>query len=585
MRFRFQHTLLAAFFGLIAALVLVLVVLAGTSLRERLEGFQRDELARELELGAEMIRSSPHLPADSLAGLIAARLGYRVSVLDSTGIFLGDSQVAAEGLPRMQPLSGRPELSGALEGGTGFAREASLTGPRLLFAAQRVPWQGRSVVLRLTASLEAVDQAVGRAQAAVAAAGLLAALVALGLSSLVGQLYVRPLLTLRERAAAIAAGDFRRWRPRPPRVAEPDELGIALNRLAEQVESRFTELERERDEMQTLIDTMAEGVIALTAQGRVLRINRAAREVLQLPEPAAYAHIGTLVRQRDLRELLEDSALHPFQAREIAIGTRHFIASSRLLEGGGSVTTLLDVSEIRRLEQMRRDFVANVSHELKTPLTSVRGFAETLLEHDPPAELRRQFLERIRLNTLRLQRLVDDLLDLSRLESGGWMAQPERVDVGASAWEAWEAFETRAAEKGIGFTIEGEAMAVADHDGLAQVFQNLFDNALRYTARGRIEVLLSRNDRTVVVAVRDTGAGIPARSLPRIFERFYRVDAARSREAGGTGLGLAIVRHLVQGMGGEVAAESELGKGTTVRFTLPAAPAGQGGGGYVTAVT
>ena len=576
MRVRIRHPLFAGFLGLLAVLVSLIVFLAGTGLRRQLEGFYRAELARELSLGAEMIRMSPDLHPDTLAGLVASRLEYRVSILDSAGAVLGDSQVDVVGLARMRPLTGRSELAEAWQGRIGFAEEDSPSGPRLLYAAAVVPHRGGSVALRLTAPLDPVDRAVGRAQAAVAAAGLLAALVAVALAYLLTHLLTRPLIALRERAVALSNGDFSRRMPRHLRVAELDELAAAFNRLAEQVASRFGELGRERDEMQALIDTMAEGVIALNAQGRVLRINRAARDVLQIPEPPAYALIGTLVRQRDLRDLLEDSATHPFQAREINIGLRHFIASSRLLERGGSVTTLLDVTEIRRLEQMRRDFVANVSHELKTPLTSVRGFAETLLEDDPPADLRRQFLERIRGNTLRLQRLVDDLLDLSRLESGGWMAKVERVEVAAVAREAWEALESRAREKGIAFVVEGHEVALADADGLAQVFQNLLDNALRYTSEGRIRVGMSRRDRTLEVSVEDTGMGIPARSLARIFERFYRVDSARSREAGGTGLGLAIVRHLVQEMGGEVSASSELGKGTTIRFTLPAAPPGLG---------
>jgi two-component system phosphate regulon sensor histidine kinase PhoR len=220
---------------------------------------------------------------------------------------------------------------------------------------------------------------------------------------------------------------------------------------------------------------------------------------------------------------------------------------------------------------VRRDFVANVSHELKTPLTSIRGFAETLLEDDPPEPLRRQFLENVRRNTLRLQRLVDDLLDLSRLEAGRWDLQAEPVDVAAAAREAWQAVEPHARGKGVSFGVAGAGVAAADDQALAQVFQNLFDNALRYTPEGgSVGVEIHTDQGLVHVAVSDTGSGIPARSLPRIFERFYRVDPARSREEGGTGLGLAIVRHLVQGMGGEATAESELGRGTVIRFTLPA---------------
>jgi signal transduction histidine kinase len=404
------------------------------------------------------------------------------------------------------------------------------------------------------------------------ASTLIAAAIALVGAHLLSRAFTQPLVALTERAGALAAGDFSRRAQRNIPIAEVDELSIAFDRLAEQLDTRLAELGRERDEMQALIDTMAEGVVALTANARVVRMNRAARDFLDVPAPTPLAPVGTLVRQPELRALLEESVVRPVQARELRIGERHYLVSSRLLERGGSVTTLLDVSEIRRLEQVRRDFVANVSHELKTPLTSIRGFAETLIEDDPPDPLRRQFLDLVRKNTLRLQRLVDDLLDLSRLESGGWQAEANPVDVALTAREAWQAFDAAAREKGVAFELYGDALARGDDQGLSQIFQNLFDNALRYTpAGGRIRVSVRELDGVASVEVTDTGSGIPARSLPRIFERFYRVDPARSREAGGTGLGLAIVRHLVQSMGGEAMAESELGRGTTIRFTLPLA--------------
>jgi signal transduction histidine kinase len=275
---------------------------------------------------------------------------------------------------------------------------------------------------------------------------------------------------------------------------------------------------------------------------------------------------------------------------------------------------------VRRLESVRRDFVANVSHELKTPLTSIRGYVETLLaDPDLPAELQRPFLEVVQKNAERLHHIVDDLLDLSRLESGGW--RPELHDVNAIdvLQDVWSSCAERAGQKHITFVLPDSGFVVrADPGGLRQIFTNLLDNAVRYTPDGgRIEVrasstALNGNGRTphaptvvqprdvpvarqrnapvaeqrgapaerldapaaassyIVFEVRDTGAGMPSDAIPRIFERFYRVDPARSRADGGTGLGLSIVKHLVESMGGDVAAESELGKGTTIRFRLPA---------------
>jgi two-component system phosphate regulon sensor histidine kinase PhoR len=325
--------------------------------------------------------------------------------------------------------------------------------------------------------------------------------------------------------------------------------------------------------MQALIDAMAEGVIALTDDARILRTNRAGRALLHLPQESWFAPVGALVRHPELRDLLEESVVKPFRQREVALGDRHLIMSAQLLDQGGAVVTFLDVTEMRRLEQVRRDFVANASHELKTPLTTIRGFAETLLEDDPPDALRRDFLTSIRDNTLRLQRMVEDLLDLSRLESGAWSARREEVAVGEVAAECWYDFRTRAEEAGVRFVLEGSGIALADEQGLRQVFRNLIENSLRYTGRGGTIAVRARPERGMVrVEVSDTGAGIPSRALPRIFERFYRADTARARSEGGTGLGLAIVRHLIQAMGGEVGAESELGKGTTIWFTLPEPP-------------
>ncbi len=236
------------------------------------------------------------------------------------------------------------------------------------------------------------------------------------------------------------------------------------------------------------------------------------------------------------------------------------------------MVTFLDVTESRKLETIRQDFVANASHELKTPLTTMRGFAETLIEDDPPEPLRQDFLRMIHSSSLRLQRVVDDLLDLSRLDSGAWQAHLEEIDVGSVADSVWATLDHKAREKDVRYMVEGHGSVRADPSGLTQILTNLFHNALRYVDQGgTVWVRIVPDGETMAVEVADDGAGIPAADLPRIFERFYRVDAARSRAEGGTGLGLAIVRHLVSAMDGTVEAESELGSGTTVRIRLPSA--------------
>jgi len=573
-RLRIHHPLFTGFLGVTGLLVILIVALVGTGLRRDLLETYRAELRRELALAAWIVARTDSEDADSVARAITERIGYRVSLIDTSGVVLGDSYVEEGRMPQVENHRGRPEVQGVLSGDeVTFAQRTSATvGVPLLYAAYLARFRDIPVVLRVAAPLDTVEGTVRRVQRTVALTGLFATALALLVAYLLSVVLARPLVVLAERARALGRGDFSARVPMGPGVAELSDLAAAFNRLSEELQARVTELRRDRDEMSALIDTMAEGVVALTDDARVLRVNRAARALLGLPaDIPVYAPVGTLVRQQELRELLEESVVRPVQSQEIQVGDRVLLAASRRLALGGAVTTFLDITETRRLEQVRRDFVANASHELKTPLTSIRGFAETLLEGEPPPNLKAQFLASIRDNTLRLQRLVEDLLDLSRLESGGWSAARERVSVGDVAHEAWRMFEEAAAAREVAFAVEGDATVVADPQGLVQIFRNLMENALRHTDEGgHLHVTVSRPAAGLAeIAFSDDGEGIPSRALPRIFERFYRADSSRARDIGGTGLGLAIVRHLVGAMGGEVWAESTLGQGTTIHFTLP----------------
>jgi two-component system phosphate regulon sensor histidine kinase PhoR len=572
LRFRIHHRLFAGFFGIVGLMGLLTVVLVGSGLRRELIRAFEDELSRQLALAEWIVLESGGAAPDSITRAVTARIGYRTSVISLDGTVLGDSHVARERLPDVESHSDRPEVVGALAGRLAFAQRTSATiVDPLLYGARLVELDGTSVVLRIAAPLTDVDQVVRRAQRAVAVSGLLAMLLALVIAYLASRALSQPLVQLAESARRLAAGDLEERTPGRIGVPELDDLGVAVNTLTEELQARLSELGRERDEAQAVIDCMAEGVVALTEDARVLRTNHAARALLDLPEAIPGTSIGALVEHSELHAILEESVSGPVSAREVRLGDRRLLVSSRTLDGGGSVTTFLDVSEIRRLEQVRNDFVANASHELKTPLTSIRGFAETLLDGDPPERLRQDFLTSIRDNTLRLQRLVDDLLDLSRLESGGWVARLESVSVDEAAREAWAPYADKALGRKVTFRVEGGARVKADQHGLDQVFRNLFENALRHTDEGgRILVVVQRRGEGVVqVGVSDDGEGITAKALPRVFERFYRADSSRARDMGGTGLGLSIVRHLVNGMGGEVTAHSELDRGTTVQFTLP----------------
>jgi signal transduction histidine kinase len=320
---------------------------------------------------------------------------------------------------------------------------------------------------------------------------------------------------------------------------------------------------------------------------RVLHANPAARNLLALPPDPRGQSLPALIRHGELRRTIESAAREDVMVAEVAVDDRRLLVATRRVaqpgpedagRAGALVVTLVDLTQIRRLEGVRRDFVANVSHELKTPLTSIRGYVETLLSDDPGPEFRTQFLDVIRKNADRLQTLVDDLLDLSRIESGGWTPDLQDVDPARSAAEAWDSFADRARAARIEFVVLPAGPLVrADPSALRQVFGNLFDNAIRHTSPGgtiTVAVLPPPHGDArglVTIEVRDTGSGIPREALPRIFERFYRVDPARSRAEGGTGLGLSIVKHLTESMAGDASAASELGKGTTIRLRLPEA--------------
>jgi two-component system, OmpR family, phosphate regulon sensor histidine kinase PhoR len=353
-----------------------------------------------------------------------------------------------------------------------------------------------------------------------------------------------------------------------------------------ELRSKIEQLNLERDQLSALLSSGTEGLLQINHAGRIVFVNAAAFPLLGLPADARGQPISTMVRNADLRELLLNAATGISGApTEITVDDRQlFVICRPLPEDAGAVAAIIDLTEVRRLEVVRRDFVANVSHELKTPLTSIRGYTETLMADDLPDDVRKQFLDVIQKNTARIHRIVDDLLDLSRLQSGGWRPDIHEVDAAELVADVWAGCAEAARNRSIDFRVAASSRAhvAADPGGLRQVLSNLFDNALRYTPPGgRVSVKIDdvRNGRRpsghdrewVEIQVQDTGSGIPRESLPRIFERFYRADPARSRADGGTGLGLSIVKHLVESMSGEVSAESELGKGTTVRIRLPAA--------------
>src|SRR6267378_3132376 len=557
---------------LVAAAVAGSIIAADVLLRRHLEREIATELEREARLAAAFA------PADStrwpeFAALAGARLRRRVTLIDPDGHVRGDTEFDRASLARLENHRGRPEVRAVLDSAKSVGmneRLSASTNERQMYVAIRGgPPGGGLAIVRVSTTLAAVDTQVHAVQRAVAIAGLAMLLAAWVVAWLLARVLAGPLVHIGEAARDIAAG-------RPAefpdvRVPELAHQVDALRGMHHELERRFEDLRREREESRTLLEALSDGVLAADKRGAIISTNAAARRLLGYADTDPMPPLGELFHDRAHRALMREVLTGAVvEGRELDLGDRTVVVSARPLEDGGTLLVLSDVTDVRRLETIRRDFVANVSHELKTPLTAIAGYAETLAAESSDSQTT-GFSRTIVDNARRMQRLVDDLLDLSRIESGGWQPEPRNILIDAAAREAWRPFAERAASRDVQLETTADSASVnGDPEALRQIFTNLFDNALRHTPQGgRIRVTAERAGDDTVVRVSDTGSGIPADHLPRIFERFYRVDPGRSRQEGGTGLGLAIVKHLVEAHGGRVEAESELGRGTAILLHFP----------------
>ncbi len=379
------------------------------------------------------------------------------------------------------------------------------------------------------------------------------------------------LASLHQSALAIASGTHTHSFEPPPN-AEVAQITAVLGNIAELTSLNSMALRAEQALLRAITESLNEGVVVVNVRSQVVRINETARQLLRLKEAVPFP-TDYLPRDRTLRGLL-DVALsgHDAAPTETRVDDRTLSVTARPLIGGGAVLALYDLTPFRRLEAVRRDFVANVSHELRTPLTIISGFVETLQDDDIPLDLRHQFLGMASGNVRRMQRIVDDLLDLSRIESGGWLPNPIEMDLQPLVNEIIVALRATHSTKAVQLESAihaGAPIAFVDSTAIRQILTNLSENALRHTNTGSVQLFSEREDNGVWIGVRDTGSGIGTEHLSRIFERFYRADPSRSREAGGTGLGLSIVKHLADAHGGKVRAVSSLGRGTSIAAWFP----------------
>jgi two-component system, OmpR family, phosphate regulon sensor histidine kinase PhoR len=577
-----------AFLALLIAVLLPVDYYAERALRRDYERTGFDQLAAIARIALAYPPESSSLsvtqPADAsaLREWVAkmAASGARVTVITADGLVLADSQSDPE---TMENHAGRPEIREAFAKGDGQSIRHSVTIKRdLLYYAARFSVPGGSpVVLRFALPLQTVDVEMWEFRKRLWLASLMMLLVTGTASLLVSRFFSRRVERLRMFSRRVAEGDFR------PIDADRsgdalEALAVSLNDTAARLDRTIRALTEERNLSAAILGSMVEGVAVVNAAERLLFANHGFAEILELDAPPqSGSALVEVVRHTELieavREVLKGA---PRVQTEIVTGTlhQHFfavtVASVRASENSGAVIVLHDITDLRRLERVRRDFVANVSHELKTPLTAIQGFAETLLAgamHDPQNRLR--FLEIILDHSRRLARLTDDLLKLSKMDAERLELEIRRLSVPQFVESCIETTQRSAAEKDLRISVnvrETVPDIAADRRLLAEVLQNLLDNAIQYTASGgQIMVSASADGGEVTFTVSDTGIGIPQVDQPRIFERFYRVDVARSREVGGTGLGLSIAKHLVEAHGGRIWVESEVGQGSQFHFTVP----------------
>jgi two-component system, OmpR family, phosphate regulon sensor histidine kinase PhoR len=506
--------------------------------------------------------------------------GARVTVIRADGRVLADSQSDARS---MEDHSDRPEIQEALAKGVGRSVRRSVTMKRdLLYYAVRQDVAGGSpIVLRFAIPAETADQALGLFRRSLWVASLVILLVAGMAALLVSRGFSDRVERLREFSRRVAEGDFRAL-PGDGSGDALEMLGASLNQTAARMDRAIRTLTEERNLSSAILGSMVEGVAVVNGAERLVFANQGFADILELDvPPKSGSALVEIVRQTELIEAVRQVlAGEPRVEAEIVTGTlrQHFFAATvaavRAGETSGAVVVLHDITELRKLERVRRDFVANVSHEFKTPLTAIQGFSETLLAGaiDDPQN-RERFLGIILEHSRRLARLTDDLLKLSQMDADRLELEIRRVSVAELIESCLETAQHRAAEKDIRVYVSqsNELPDIAgDRRRLAEVLQNLLDNATQYTLPGgRITLSADVRDADVVFTVSDTGIGIPKADQSRIFERFYRVDAARSREAGGTGLGLAIAKHLVEVHGGRIWVESEIGQGSQFNFSVP----------------
>jgi two-component system phosphate regulon sensor histidine kinase PhoR len=578
-------------------LTVAVVVLTGGFLGTRaLERQAVRHLTQSLTTGARLMEAemaNALATSATVAGVqpivegLGARAGYRVTLVNVAGVVLGDSEQAEATVPLMENHKDRPEVRAALAGqiGTSLRYSTTVDYP-MLYVALPLSARGHLTgVLRVAVPATVVAELRQQIRTTV----LWSLAIGLALATVLGMWLTRritkPLHRLTQTARAYAAGDLTQ-RAEPAPIREVQTLAETLNTMAQAIREQLGALTTERHQASAILESMAEGVMALDSKGRILLSNPSAHVLLDLASPQVTGQsLFEVVRHHEIQELLRGVLqnrqrmtrdLRIFQPKERSLRIHAVPCQGCGPSGPCAVLVIQDVTEHHRYEELRREFVANVSHELKSPLTGIQSMTETLLAgaiHD--AMNNERFIRLIDEEAQRLSRLIEDLLSLSQLESRAEPLRRSRLELKPLIDSVLSSLRPGIDQRRLTVSVDcPRGLTVnADPDRLRQVFVNLIDNAIKYNKDGgAISICATQDSDRVTVTVADTGIGIPQPDLPRVFERFYRVDKARSRELGGTGLGLSIVKHIVDTHGGTVSVTSEPGTGCAFSFTLPLRP-------------
>jgi two-component system, OmpR family, phosphate regulon sensor histidine kinase PhoR len=577
-RNRIFFKLLAVFLIVIASTAAILDVMIGGAWEASLRTEIERNLTQKTLLFAHRVETDRTHTLPEIAAQEALAAGARATIIDASGKVLADSEANPA---NMENHSSRKEFAAALAGKTGESERRSATvGIPFLYVA--APVSGGAV--RLAYPLSDVEAVQSQVHRRLLLGSSIAFVIALLIAASASVWTARRLDRIVDVAVRIEQGDLRaRVQDKP--MDEIGRVAAAIDKTAGQVERSFAAVRSSQRQLETLLNSMQDAVIAVSSDGLVqwanqpmdrlvpqhTRLNAPVVETIRDPDFLAAIKAATSTKQ-----------VKTTRATSIVPG-RAFDVTAAPLPDGGAVAVLRDLTETERVEKTRRDFIANVSHELRTPLTSIQGYSETLLDlNSDHSTSHREFLEIIRKNAARMSRLTEDLLTLARVESGETRFDTESVPPVELLRDAEESFREIARTQEVGLTIvetnggsgsvESLPPVSADREAIHQVFSNLIDNAMKYGRSGGRIVLGARPARRgIEFYVQDFGAGIASEHLPRLFERFYRIDKARSRESGGTGLGLAIAKHIMLAHGGSIRAESELNHGSTFLFTLPTA--------------